>query len=117
MIVEDEPAIVEITKSILEELNYTVITADSPAEAIISSSSYEGEIDLLITDIIMPEMNGRDLAAEISAGRPGIKVLFMSGYTADVIARQGIVKKGFSFIQKPFSMKDIAVKISSVLEK
>jgi DNA-binding NtrC family response regulator len=65
----------------------------------------------------MPEMNGRELAEEISAGRPGIKVLFMSGYTADVIARQGIVEKGFSFIQKPFSMKDIAVKISSVLEK
>ncbi len=117
LLVEDEPAIVEITKSILVELNYTVITAVSPAEAIITSRSYEGEINLLVTDIIMPEMNGRDLAAEISAARPGIKVLFMSGYTADVIARQGIIEEGISFIQKPFSMKDIALKIKSVLEK
>jgi len=117
IIVEDEPAIIEIAKSILEELNYKVITAASPDEAKTAGSSYDGVIDLLITDIILPEKNGRELAAEITASRPEMKVLFMSGYTADVIARQGIIEEGISFIQKPFSMKDIALKIKSVLGK
>jgi len=115
LIVEDEPAIIEITRSILEEINYKVITAASPAEAKALSAGYDGRIDLLVTDIIMPEMNGRELAAEIAEYRPGIKTLFMSGYTADVIARQGIIEEGISFIQKPFSMKDIALKIKSVV--
>ncbi len=117
LLAEDEPAVMEITKSILKELNYTVIAAGSPSEAISASEEYSGNIDLLITDVIMPEMNGRELSAKIEAKRPGTKTLFMSGYTADVIARQGIINEGVSFIQKPFSMRDIALKLKAVLEK
>ncbi|MFO7748907.1 MAG: response regulator, partial [Desulfobacteraceae bacterium] len=75
-----------------------------------------GAIDLLMTDVVMPEMNGRDLAGQITALYPDIRLLFMSGYTADVIAHQGILDKRVAFIQKPFSMADITVKLREVLD-
>ncbi len=115
LLAEDDPALMDITKALLEELNYSVIAAATPEQAIGFAEGYEGDISLLVTDIIMPQMNGRDLSERIKAIRPGIKLLFMSGYTADVIARQGIIREGISFIQKPFSLRDIALKIKEVL--
>ena len=70
---------------------------------------------LLITDVVMPEMNGRDLAERLQSRYPGMKCLFMSGYTADVIAHQGVLDEGVNFIQKPFSMKDLAAKVREAL--
>jgi two-component system, cell cycle sensor histidine kinase and response regulator CckA len=100
----------------LEELGYRVLTAKTPVESIRLAKEYLGKIDLLVTDVIMPEMNGRDLADNLLSLYPNLKRLFMSGYTADVIANQGVLDPGVYFIQKPFSMNDFAVKVREVLE-
>jgi PAS domain S-box-containing protein len=116
LIVEDDPTLLEMSAMLLEQLGYTVIPAATPTEAIHIAQTTHPEIHLLITDVIMPEMNGRDLADRIRAIRPGAKHLFMSGYTANVIAHQGVLDEGVNFIQKPFSVKDIAAKVRQVLD-
>lgn len=117
MLVEDEPAIMKMSKMMLENLDYVVLPANLPKEAIRLAEEHSGTINLLITDVVMPEMNGRDLANQIHNLYPNIKTLFMSGYTANVIAPHGVLDKGVHFIQKPFSKKDIAVKIRKVLDQ
>ncbi|MFN2358603.1 MAG: PAS domain S-box protein [Desulfotignum sp.] len=116
LIVEDEATILEMLETMLESLNYTIFTAASPSRAMEMAHSHAGQIHLVITDVVMPEMNGRDLAEKLSALYPGINVLFMSGYTANVIAHQGVLDDGVAFIQKPFSMEDLAVKVREVLD-
>ncbi|MCA1793898.1 MAG: response regulator, partial [Desulfobacteraceae bacterium] len=115
LIVEDEATILEMLETMLESLNYTIFTAASPSRAMEMAHSHAGQIHLVITDVVMPEMNGRDLAEKLSALYPGINVLFMSGYTANVIAHQGVLDDGVAFIQKPFSMEDLAVKVCNRL--
>ncbi len=117
LLVEDEPAIQEITTMMLERLGYRVICAGRPSEALRLAGTHADEIDLLFTDVVMPEMNGRDLAHELLGKFPNQKALFMSGYTADVIAHQGVLDPGVRFIQKPFSIKDLACKIREVLDQ
>jgi two-component system, cell cycle sensor histidine kinase and response regulator CckA len=117
MVVEDEPAIMKISKMMLQMLGYQVLTASTPTEAIRSAQEYPGPIHLLITDVVMPEMNGCDLANQLQSFNPGIKVLFMSGYTANVIAHHGLLDKSVHFIQKPFSKNEIAAKIRQILEE
>ena len=117
LLVEDEPSILKMSKIMLENLGYRVLVADTPGEAMRLAEEHSGEIHLLVTDVIMPGMNGRDLADQLHTLYPDIRVLFMSGYTADVIARHGVLDKNVHFIQKPFSKKDIAVKIRKVLEQ
>ncbi len=114
--VEDESAILNIIKRILESLGYQALTATSPKAAIQLERKYGGEIHLLMTDVVMPGMNGLDLAGQIRKTRPGIKCLFMSGYTADAIAHHGVLEAGVQFIQKPFSARDMAIKIRAVLK-
>jgi CheY-like chemotaxis protein len=116
LLVEDEPATREMGQNMLEMLGYEVIAAGTPEEALQLDAERLGEIHLLITDVIMPGMNGRDLAIQLSALHPGIKTLFMSGYTANVIAHRGVLEEGVHFIQKPFSMKDLGVKIREILD-
>lgn len=115
LLVEDEAMLLNINSEILEQLGYTVLTAASPAEALRIAGQHKGKIELLITDVIMPEMNGRDLAEKISALYPGIKLLFMSGYTANVIAHHGVLDDGVHFLQKPFSLNDLAEKVKDIL--
>lgn len=115
LLVEDEPAILEVTTMILEMQGYTVLTASTPGEAIALARKHAGEIHLLLTDVVMPEMNGRDLARNLLSLYPDIKRLFMSGYTANVIAHHGVLDEGVHFIQKPFSTKDLAAKIRDAL--
>jgi PAS domain S-box-containing protein len=117
LLVEDEAMLLNINSEILEQLGYTVLTAASPAEALRIAGQHHENIDLLITDVIMPEMNGRDLADKISLLFPGIRLLFMSGYTASVIAHHGVLDEGVHFLQKPFSLKDLAEKVKEILEK
>jgi two-component system, cell cycle sensor histidine kinase and response regulator CckA len=117
LLVEDEEAIRDVAGTLLERLGYTVLSAKTPSRAIHLAEQHTGNIHLLITDVVMPEMNGRDLAERINGLRPGIKHLFMSGYSANVVAHHGILDKGVSFIQKPFSTKDIAAKIREALDK
>jgi PAS domain S-box-containing protein len=116
LLVEDEPMILRMTTMMLERLGYAVIGAKTPGEAIRLANEHAGEIHLLMTDVVMPEMNGRDLAGNILSLYPGIKRLFMSGYTANVIAHHGVLDQGVNFIQKPFSMKDLAAKVPEVLD-
>jgi PAS domain S-box-containing protein len=116
LLVEDEPAILKLTKLMLERQGYTVLAASSPGEAIRMAEAYLGEIHLLMTDVIMPGMNGWDTAKSLLTLFPYLKCLFTSGYTADIIAQNGVLDEGTHFIQKPFSMNDLTVKLRQVLD-
>jgi CheY-like chemotaxis protein len=116
LLVEDEPTILLLGKTMLESLGYSVLTAATPGDATRLAASHEGPIDLLLTDVIMPEMNGRKLAELLHALRPAMKCLFMSGYTADVIAHHGFLGEGVHFLQKPFSFHGLATKVRDVLK-
>ncbi len=116
LLVEDEHSILGMTTMMLERLGYTVVATSSPGEAIRLVGEYTDPIHLLMTDVVMPEMNGRDLAKKILTLYPNINRLFMSGYTADVIAHHGVLNKGVKFIQKPFSQKDLAAKVREALD-
>jgi PAS domain S-box-containing protein len=117
LLVEDEPMILDIAANILKRQGYTVIAAATPGEAIRLAREHAGEIHLLMTDVVMPEMNGKDLANNLLSLYPELKCLFMSGYTANVIAHHGVLNKGIDFIQKPFSVRALAVKVREVLDK
>jgi CheY-like chemotaxis protein len=117
LLVEDEPMILKLSKTILDRLGYKVLSAGSPREALRLADQHEGKIHLLITDVVMPEMNGRDLAKKLISRYPDIKLLFMSGYTADIIANRGVLDEGVNFIQKPFSINDMATKIREMLSE
>ncbi|MBR9985543.1 MAG: PAS domain S-box protein [Desulfosarcina sp.] len=117
LIVEDEPMILDITTKMLEHQGYTVQAAATPGEAIRLAREHAGEIHLLMTDVVMPEMNGRDLAKNLLSLYPNLKRLFMSGYTADVIAHHGVLDEGVQFIQKPFLVQALANKVREVLDE
>ena len=111
LMVEDDLAILDIGHSILELLGYTVLTANSPENAIAMAIAHSGNIDLLITDVVMPGMNGKELAGRLAEIKPEIRCLFMSGYTANVIAHHGVLDDGVMFLPKPFTVKDLADKV------
>jgi CheY-like chemotaxis protein len=115
LVVEDDQEILDLTRSILETLGYRVLTAMTPVDAIALATRHGRSIDLVISDVVMPEMNGRQLARRLCEITPDLKCLFMSGYTANVIARSGVLEPGVHFIQKPFSINELAVKIKEVL--
>jgi len=117
LLVEDEKSILQMVKIMLERLGYTVLTANSPEEAIRIGNPSNIKIDLLITDVVMPSMNGCELAKTIAKVLPNIKCLYMSGYTSNVIAHRGVLDEGLNFIHKPFSKKDISLKIREILDE
>ncbi|MDO8736988.1 MAG: ATP-binding protein, partial [Thermoleophilia bacterium] len=117
LIVEDDPEILNISRIVLEKAGYQVLSASSPVTALNLAEQHQGVISLLVTDVIMPEMNGKALRDRLVASRPGIKVLFMSGYTADVITHRGVLDPGVMFLQKPFSVNELAAKVREVLDK
>jgi len=115
LLVEDEEPLLHTCKAILEEQGYTVMATRMPSEAVSMVKKHTGEIHLLITDVVMPEMNGRELAERLQAIRPSMKCLFMSGYTANVIAHHGVLDKGVQFIEKPFAGRALSEKVREVL--
>ncbi|MHB8091438.1 MAG: PAS domain S-box protein [Syntrophales bacterium] len=115
LLVEDEPANRDMGKIMLERLGYCVFATDSPLEAIRLAEEHAREIHLLLTDVVMPEMNGRALAERLQSLYPNLKCLFTSGYTANVIAHHGVLEEGVNFIQKPFSTRDLTAKIREAL--
>ena len=117
LIVEDREDVLEFSRDILSQAGYRVLTAESGEQALTVSESYGDKIHMLITDIILPGMNGREIAERISVLRPGIRVLYNSGYTAEVIDRQGVLEKGIQFINKPFSSQELTAKIREILDK
>ena len=100
----------------LKRLGYRVLAASNPGDAIRLAEKKAGEIDLLLTDVVMPGMNGRDLDKHLRSLQPHFKTLFMSGYTADIIAHRGVLDEGVAFIEKPFAKKDLAAKLRGLLE-
>jgi len=115
LMVEDEAAILKLGQTMLESLGYQVLVATDPTEAIALAKAHAEKIRLLITDVVMPKINGQALAAQLQAQSPGLKTLFMSGYTADVIAHRGVLDEEMQFIQKPFSREELALKVREVL--
>ncbi|RJP85568.1 MAG: response regulator [Desulfobacteraceae bacterium] len=116
LLVEDEGAILKIGRSILERYGYTVISASTPGAALTLAGEFKGPVHLLITDVVMPEMNGKEMWEKISHLHPETKCLFMSGYTADAIAHHGVLDEGVNFLQKPFSVKVLAEKVRKTLD-
>jgi CheY-like chemotaxis protein len=116
LLVEDEPAVLRLASRILQRQGYEVIAAGTPGEAQQSARERSADIRLLITDVIMPEMNGRDLAEEVKFVCPSAKVLFMSGYTADTIGHHGVLEEGTAFIQKPFEPAAFQTKVRRILD-
>jgi two-component system, cell cycle sensor histidine kinase and response regulator CckA len=115
LIVEDEAALLEVTHRSLEAFGYVILAANSPADAMRISESHPGPIHLLVTDVIMPGMSGDQLASRLSASRPEMKVLYVSGYTDDTIVRHGVLEPGLAFLQKPFSPRTLARKADEIL--
>jgi len=115
LLVEDEASIRNLGEEMLQRLGYTVISAGTPDEALRLASEHTGAIRLLVTDVVMPGMNGRELARRLIAKNPGTGCLYMSGYTADVIAHHGVLDENVRFIQKPFSLRAFAVKVHEAL--
>ena len=115
LLVEDETTILHMTRMMLERQGYSVLTAATPKEALDLAKNHQAGIHLLLTDVVMPEMHGRDLAEKIAALYPDLKFVFMSGYTANVIAHHGVLDPDVHFIQKPFSMTELAAKVRNAL--
>lgn len=116
LIVEDEPDILAVVKNILESRGYSTHTALTPSEAIRKASEYH-DIRLLLTDVVMPEMNGSELAQKLKSMIPGLKIIFMSGYTADVVAGRGVLDENVNFIQKPFSVANLIKTVEKALKR
>ncbi len=115
LIVEDDLNVLEMAASILRKHNYNVLTAANGIDALDLVGEHEEHIDLLLTDVIMPGMNGRQLYEQIARNKGGVKVIFMSGYTDNVIAHHGILDHGVVFLQKPFSIKTLVGKVKQAL--
>ncbi len=117
LLVEDEPAILRVGQRMLLGLGYKVLTADTPGKAIQVAQEFGDAIQLLVTDMVMPEMNGRDLARQLTLRYPQLKCLFMSGYTPEMIAHpDGFLDEGLHFIHKPFATKTLSKKVREALE-
>jgi signal transduction histidine kinase/ActR/RegA family two-component response regulator len=117
LLVDDEPLVRESTRRMLSSLGYSVITAKNSEEALAIAHVSLDSIDLVISDVIMPGMNGLELARELSRLRPTVKVLFVSGYTAGVLAERGVLKESVAFLQKPIAMETLAPRLRALLEK
>ncbi len=117
LLVEDEDAVRELAYRVLTRLGYTVLAAGLPTEALLLSERHPGHIDLLLTDVVMPEMDGHEVAARLTQSRPRTKVLYMSGYTDDVIESQGVSHPGGELMLKPFAPDALALKVRQVLDR
>lgn len=117
LLVEDEAPLRQLAQRILESNGYTVISAGSGPDALKLSKSHSAPIDLLITDVVMPEMGGREVAGRLTATRPGLKVLYISGYTDNAVARQGVLDPGTAFLEKPFSRESLTRAVRSTLDE
>jgi PAS domain S-box-containing protein len=116
LLVEDEGAILQLGERILRQYGYTVLTASRPEDGLALAAAHPGPLHLLITDIVMPGMDGKELARQLVVLRPGVKVLLMSGYTADVIACHGVLEPDIPFIEKPFSKTELLDKVRQALD-
>jgi two-component system, cell cycle sensor histidine kinase and response regulator CckA len=117
VVVEDDIPILKLAQKILKGLKYNVLIADTPKRAMRLAEEYTDKIQLLVTDVIMPKMNGRELSEQLKILYPDLKCIFMSGYTANAIAHHGVLDEEVRFIQKPFSKKDMATIVKKVFDE
>jgi len=116
LVAEDVTAVRAVTREMLRRYGYTVLEAADGATALEVAANFKEPIHLLLTDVVMPDLNGRDLAARLQAARADLKVLFMSGYTDDAVVRHGILQQGIAYLQKPFTPESLARKVRTVLD-
>ena len=117
LLVEDETAVLEVTRACLEDLGYTVLASSDPFEAIELAQQHSGSISLLVTDIVMPGMNGAQLARKLMSDCPNLRCLFVSGYTSDVLSAEGAIGQDTELLNKPFSRSDLAAAVRRVLDR
>jgi two-component system cell cycle sensor histidine kinase/response regulator CckA len=117
MLVEDEPLVRELTSQVLKLAGYRVVEASSGHEALTFCDEFEGKIELLLTDVVMPKMSGRQLAEQFLKLRPSIRILYMSGYTGDAIVNHGGLANGTAFLEKPFAPQVLTAKVREVLDE
>ena len=115
LVVEDEESVRNLTVRMLKQLGYSVLVAASGIEAIEISGSFARRISLLVTDVVMPNMSGRQLADELKLTRPEMRVLYLSGYTEDAVIHHGVLDSGVEFLAKPFSREMLAKKVREIL--
>ena len=116
LLVEDEPEVRSLVQRILKTQGYTVVTAANPDEALAIAREFKGKIEMMVTDVVMPGMSGRQLAERLATSRPDMRVLFVSGYTDDAVMQHGIVSRPRAFLQKPFTPTALARKVREVLD-
>ncbi len=117
LLVDDKVLILDICKQILEMKGYRVLMASTPSEAMQAVEKYDGEIHLLLTDVMMPAMNGVELSRRLSSLRNNMRTLFMSGYSANLLAEEGVDFDTKNLIQKPFTMDELIRRVNSTLKK
>jgi CheY-like chemotaxis protein len=115
LLVEDEESVRQLVRETLESKGYRVLEADNGQSGLDAATAHQGMIDLVITDVVMPEMSGRELVQRLSGARPEAKVLYLSGYTEDAILSEGSIESGKAFLQKPFSLQSLSRKVRDVL--
>jgi PAS domain S-box-containing protein len=117
LVVEDDEMVLGLAKGVLERWGYDILTAESGEACLALLDEREGPVDLLLTDIVLPGMNGRELAEAVTTRHPSVKTLFMSGYTDDVISHHGVLDEGVAFLQKPFSVRELAARVRQTLDR
>ena len=117
LLVEDEPQVRKLVHAVLVRAGYTVLVAANGAEAVALEKAHDGKIDLVLTDVVMPGMSGSDVAIALTAARPGVSVLYMSGYTDDSIVHHGVLDEGVAFLQKPVLPTPLLAAIRNALGK
>ena len=116
LLVEDEDQVRELTREVLEAYGYTVVAARNPVAALQAAQQHQGPLDLLLTDIVMPQMSGRQLAERLVGPRPGLRVLYMSGYTNDAITNHGVLDPDVALIEKPFTPEGLILRVREALD-
>ena len=116
LVVEDEPTVRNLLREVLERTGYRVVACAAPDEGIAACLAPEPNIDLVLTDVVLPGMNGWEMASRISQARPGVRVVFMSGYTEHVLVREGVLDGRVEYLQKPFSLDTLRQRLKSLLE-
>jgi CheY-like chemotaxis protein len=117
LVVEDDVTVRRMAVRALKRLGYVSLVANSGEDALAIAQRHEGHIALLLTDVVMPHMNGRELAKAIMESRSGIKVLYTSGYARDVLGQHGVIDEGLEFLRKPYTFDDLAVRLREVLDE